>query len=122
MKILIIAMTVSTLTLLNGVSGWAEMNQAGPLHTQKGSAATKHNEEGIKHYTAGHWDVAKEHFIDSVMADPKSAEAHYNVALVMDKLGDHAGATEHFKMAKDLGKHNSEIQNSAVLKAHLKMK
>jgi Tfp pilus assembly protein PilF len=122
MKILIIAMTVSTLALLNGASGWAGMGQAGPLKTQPGSAATKHNEEGIKHYTAGHWDVAKEHFVDAVMADPKSAEAHYNVALVLDKMGDHTGATEHFKMAKDLGKSNSEIQDSGILKAHLKMK
>jgi Tfp pilus assembly protein PilF len=55
-------------------------------------------------------------------ADPKSAEAHYNLALALDKSGDHKGATEHFQKAYDMGKENAEIANSGILKAHLKMK
>lgn len=39
-----------------------------------------------------------------------------------DKAGDHKGATEHFKTAYELGKDNPEIQNSSILRAHLKMK
>ena len=42
--------------------------------------------------------------------------------LALDKTGDHKGATEHFKKAHELGKANPEIQNSGILKAHLKMK
>jgi len=46
---------------------------------------------------------------------------HDNLALTLDKTADHKGATDHFKTAYDLGKENSEIQNSGILKAHLKM-
>jgi len=94
---------------------------ASPLKTMTGSKAETHNGEGIEHYGQGHWDVAMKHFMEAAKADPKSAEAHYNLALTLDKTGDHKGATEHFKTAYDLGKVNPEIQNSGILKAHLKM-
>ena len=95
---------------------------ATPLKVAAKSAAESHNNEGIEHYNQGHWDVAKKHFTGATEADPKSAEAHYNLALVLDKSGDHKGATEHFQKAYDMGKGNAEIANSAILKAHLKMK
>jgi Flp pilus assembly protein TadD len=104
--------------------GWADMGKgtAAPLKTAPGSKAEMHNNEGIEHFTQGHWDVAKKHFTEAAKEDPKSAEAHYNLALTLDKAGDHKGATEHFKTAYDLGKDNHDIQESGVLKAHLKMK
>jgi hypothetical protein len=40
---------------------------------------------------------------------------------VLDKSGDHAGATGHFKRALELGTNNAEIQNSEILKKHVKM-
>ena len=51
----------------------------------------------------------------------KCLAAHYNLALALDKLGQHMSAAKHFKMAADLGQNNPEIQNSGILKAHLKM-
>ena len=66
--------------------------------------------------------MAQKHFSEAAKADPQSAEAHYDLALALDKAGDHKAATEHFKTAYDLGKNNPEIQNSGILKAHLKMK
>jgi Tfp pilus assembly protein PilF len=66
--------------------------------------------------------VALKHFHMAAKDDPQSAEVHYNVALALDKTGDHQVATEHFKTAYDLGKNNPDIQNSGILKAHLKMK
>ena len=102
---------------------WADMGKgAVPLRTAPGSKAEMHNSEGIEHFGQGHWDVAKKHFMEAAKEDPKSAEAHYNLALVLDKSGDHKAATEHFKTALDLGKDNPDIQNSGILKAHLKMK
>jgi len=102
---------------------WAEMAKGGvPLKTAPGSKAEMHNSEGIEHFGQGHWDVAKKHFTEAAKEDPKSAEAHYNLALALDKSGDHKAATEHFKTALDLGKDNPDIQNSGILKAHLKMK
>lgn len=109
--------------LLIAVAGWAQMGPGAPaLPTAAGSKAESHNKEGIEHYNQGHFDVAKKHFMEAAKADPKSAEAHYNLALTLDKLGDHKAATEHFKTAFDLGKSNADIQNSGILKAHLKMK
>jgi len=101
---------------------WAEMGKgAMPLKAAAGSKAEKHLSEGIEHYEKGHWDVAEKHFSEAAKEDPNSAEAHYDVALVLDKKGDHAGATKHFKTAYELGKDNPEIQNSEILKKHLKM-
>lgn len=120
-RLLNVAMLAVGALLLAGPA-WADMGKgATPLKTATGSKAEAHNTEGIEHYGQGHWDVATKHFMEAAKADPKSAEAHYNVALVLDKTGDHKGATEHFKTAYNLGKDNPEIQNSSILKAHLKM-
>jgi Tfp pilus assembly protein PilF len=101
----------------------ADMGKTAPaLKTAADSPAESHNMQGIEHYNLGHWDVAKKHFMEAAKADPKSAESHYNLALVLDKAGDHKSATEHFKKAHELGKDNTEIQNSEILKGHLKMK
>lgn len=120
-KMLGMVVVILSLILIGGPS-WAEMGKgAVPLKAAPGSMAESHINLGIEHYEKGHWDVAKKHFSDAAQADPKSAEAHYDVALVLDKAGDHAGATTHFKTAYDLGKNNAEIQNSDILKKHLKM-
>ena len=104
-------------------AGWADMGKGGvPLRTAPGSKAELHNSEGIEHFGQGHWDVAKKHCMEAAKEDPKSAEAHYNPALTLDKSGDHKAATEHFKTALDLGKDNPDIQDSGILRAHLKMK
>lgn len=100
----------------------AEMGKAaGPLKVPAGSQAESHTNAGIEHYGMAHWDVAKSHFTEAEKADPQSAEAHYNLALVLDKSGDHTGATAHFKRAQELGKNNADILNSDILKKHVKM-
>ncbi|HET6676018.1 MAG TPA: tetratricopeptide repeat protein [Nitrospiraceae bacterium] len=90
------------------------------LKTAAGSKAEMHNSEGIEHYNQEHWDVAKKHFMEAVKSDASSAVAHYNLALALDKSGDHKTAIEHFHKAKELGKDNPEIQQSEILQAHLK--
>lgn len=95
--------------------------EAHPLKAMAGSKAESHINEGIEHYEKGHWDVAKKHFAAGEQADPQSAEAHYDLALVLDKTGDHTGATAHFQKAHDLGKSNAAIQGSEILMKHLKM-
>ncbi|MBM4121984.1 MAG: tetratricopeptide repeat protein [Nitrospira sp.] len=106
-----------------GENSWADMGKAAPvLQVAAGSKAEAHSKEGVEHYNQGHFDVALKHFQAAAKDDPQSAEAHYNLALALDKTGDHKGATEHFKMAHDLGKNNQDIRNSDILKKHLKMK
>ena len=77
------------------------------------------NVDGISHFKEGHWDVAAKHFSDAVKADPNFAEAHYNLALSLDKQGKHEDATEHFKMALKHGAKNEMIQKSEILKHHV---
>lgn len=100
-----------------------EMSKTAPaLPAPSGSKAEMAINEGIAHYEKGHWDVAKKHFQEAVRTDQQSAEAHYDLALALDKSGDHKAAIEHFKAAQDLGKDNPQIQNSGILQAHLKPK
>ena len=101
----------------------ADMNKTAPaLPAAPGSKAEVAINEGMAHYDKGHWDVAKKHFQEAVQADQRSAEAHYDLALTLDKGGDHKAAIEHFKTAQELGKDNPQIQNSGILQAHLKAK
>jgi Tfp pilus assembly protein PilF len=103
-------------------SALADMGKdAAPLKGASGSKAEAHIATGIEHYGKGHWDVAKKHFSEAAQADPQSAEANYDLALALDKAGDHKGATEHFQRAQTLGKDNTQIQQSEILKKHLKM-
>lgn len=85
------------------------------------SKAHAANNEGIEHYNQGHWGVAIEHFQKAVAADAASAEAHYNLALALDKADKHKEAAMEFKKAQDLGKDNPDIQNSKILLGHVKM-
>ncbi len=79
------------------------------------------NNEGVGHFEQGHWDVAQKHFQKAVAANADLAEAHYNLALALDKMGEHGEATKHFQMALDHGADNPDIANSGILKAHLGM-
>jgi len=75
--------------------------------------------EGVAFSQQGDWDSAKEYFRLAVIADPDLAEAHYNLALTLDKLGKHEDATTHFKKALELAPENPAITESTILQAHL---
>ena len=79
------------------------------------------NDEGVGHYKQGHWDVATDWFKKAVKADPNLAEAHYNLALSLDKMGKHEDATAAFIKAAELAPANPAIKDSAILKKHLGM-
>jgi len=82
------------------------MGEKGPLELPSGTnaAAAKANSMGIAHYKLGedeygHWYTAKDYFEDAIKAEPQRAEPHFNLALTLDKLGEHAEATAEFKKA-----------------------
>ncbi len=91
----------------------------GALLATDGAAGAEENAEGVNHYQQGHWDVAQEHFNKALATNADLPEAHYNLALALDKLGDHGEATNHFKMALDLAQEDSRIKDSGILKAHV---
>lgn len=91
----------------------------GALLATAGAAGAEDNAEGVNHYQQGHWDVAQEHFQKALAANPDLPEAHYNLALALDKLGNHGEATNHFTMALDLAPEDPRLKDSGILKAHV---
>lgn len=84
--------------------------------------AAKENDDGVDHFKQGHSDVAAKHFRKAVAADPNFAEAHFNLGLALNETGDHEGATDNFKKAKELAENspNKEtILGNATLQKHL---
>ena len=89
------------------------------LKAPENSAGYVHNTEAIKYYKKSDWKEAEKHFWKAVNADKDLAEAHYNLALTLDKLGRHSMASDEFKRALDLAPKNWAIANSKILKLHL---
>jgi tetratricopeptide (TPR) repeat protein len=84
-------------------------------------AAADPNNEGVGHYAQGHYDKAKDYFQKAVEADPNLAEAHYNLGLVNDSMGNHGEATAEFQKAADLAPNNPKIIQSEILRKHIGM-
>ncbi|MDH4080330.1 MAG: tetratricopeptide repeat protein [Nitrospira sp.] len=76
------------------------------------------NNEAVSQYQQGKIEVAIEGFQKAIKADPKSAEAQYNLGLSFDRMGKHDEAKEAFKEATALSPTNPAIKESAILKKH----
>ena len=94
----------------------AEM--AATLTAPEGSAGQAENKEGVTHAQAGHWGVAEGHFRKALEADPKLAEAQYNLGLALSKQDKHDEATTAFKKAAEMAPDNTMITESPILKEH----
>ena len=92
---------------------------AGALMAPAGVDGAAENDEGVNHFQQEHWDVAQEHFTKAIAVNADLPEAHYNLALALDKLGNHGEATNHFKKALELAPDNPQIADSEILKAHV---
>lgn len=105
------------------VSVFAEMQALKfPMREGSSAGAHKHNEEGIKRFNRGDFNVALKHFQIASRTDPTVGESHYNEALCLDKLGRHQEATSQFYAARKYAHGNSAILNSRILNAHAPMK
>ena len=93
----------------------------GPLNlpVESDPEANTHNEEGILHYKEGHFDIALKHFREAGKTQSEIGEIHFNEALALDRLGDHGGASEHFKIAQENANGNALILESKILLAHI---
>ena len=109
----------TTMTAIEAPNAGEPSTVEGALLATEGAAGAGENAEGINHFQQGHWDVAQEHFNKAVAANADLPEAHYNLALALDKLGNHGEATNHFKMALSLAPDDPRIKDSGILKAHV---
>jgi len=76
------------------------------------------NDEAVSQYQQGKIEAAIEGFQKAIKADPKSAEAQYNLGLSFDKMGKHDEAKAAFSEATALSPTNPAINDSAILKKH----
>lgn len=83
-----------------------------------GSPGQAANDEGVSQYKKGKLEAAVEGFQKAAKADPKSAEAQYNLGLSFDQMEKHAEAAAAFKQAIALAPTNPTIKDSAIAKKH----
>lgn len=74
--------------------------------------------EGNRLFREGRWEGARQQFQAAVLAQPDLAEAHYNLALAMDHMGDRDGAKPHFIKAANLAPGHKVIWNSPPLRRY----
>lgn len=88
------------------------------LMAAAGSPGQAANDEAVSQYKKGKMEAAIEGFQKAAKADPKSAEAQYNLGLSFDQMGKHDEAAAAFKQATALAPDNPIITNSAIAKKH----
>lgn len=81
-------------------------------------AAVKAMEEGNRLYAAKQWAEAKTQYEAAVAASPTLAEAHYNLGLIFDRLGDKPTAKKHYLEAANLAPGDKVIWDSWPLRRH----
>ena len=74
--------------------------------------------EGNRLFREGRWEGARQQFHAAVQAQDDLAEAHYNLALAMDHMGDQAAAKPHFIQAANLAPGNKVIWDSPPLRRY----
>ena len=74
--------------------------------------------EGSRLFREGQYEAARQQFQSAVQQQADLAEAHYNLALSMDRMGDQAGAKKHFIEAANLAPGNKVIWNSPPLRRY----
>jgi Flp pilus assembly protein TadD len=74
------------------------------------------NDEGVSHARDGHWDIAEGHFQKALEADPKLAEAQFNLGLALNSLGKHDEAKAAFMKAAEMAPNDIRITESEILK------
>src|SRR5436853_5490888 len=70
----------------------------GPVATSTSDDVTK----GTAAVKAGDWNAARASFEAAIKKNPKQADAHYYLGLVMDKNGDRAAAENLYRPALEL--------------------
>jgi Tfp pilus assembly protein PilF len=73
-------------------------------------------EKGNALYDSRDWAGAEQAFRQTIAADPTLAEAHYNLALTLERTGNKAEAKRHYIDAANLAPGNKVIWNSPPLR------
>jgi Tfp pilus assembly protein PilF len=71
--------------------------------------------EGVREFDAGSWRQAQRHLQQAVEADPSIPQTHYNLGLVLYRLGKGVAAEQHFVQASRLAPEDPVITNFRTL-------
>jgi Flp pilus assembly protein TadD len=114
--------TMVSITLLMTIllTGCAKERQA-PIETLRApsgtiASLTEAMERGNSQFAVHDWSGAKDTYTAIIRTDPSLAEAHYNLALTLDRLGDKAEARKHYVQAANLAPGNKIIWNAPPLR------
>ena len=107
--------SVVMLTLAGCAGQTAEMK---PLRAPAGTSAamSQRLEEGNQLFAQHDWAGARQVYLDTIQADPTVAEAHYNLALALERLGDKVEARKHYVAAANLAPGNKVIWDAPPLR------
>ena len=75
-------------------------------------------QEGDRLFASGRWGAAKDQYESALKAQPDLAEAHYNLALTLDRMGNRQEARPHYMEAANLAPGHPIIWNSPVLRRY----
>lgn len=81
-------------------------------------AASRAIGQGNELYAEGRLEAARQQYLEAVKADPKSAEAHYNLGLVHQQLGEADQMKSHFMQAANLAPGHKKIWDSPALQKY----
>lgn len=71
--------------------------------------------DGNQFFTQGQWGQAKQEYEKAIAAEPTLAEAHYNLAMTLDKIGQGQAAKKHYIEAANLAPGHKIIWDSPPL-------
>lgn len=72
--------------------------------------------EGDRHFLAKDWAGAIQAYQSAVAQQPDLAEAHYNLAVALDRMGDHTEARKHYLTAANFAPGHKVIWDSPPLR------
>ncbi len=74
--------------------------------------------EGNQYFETQTWEKARASYEAALKAQKTLAEAHYNLALTLERMGDAQGAKLHYLEAASLAPGNKTIWNAPPLRKH----
>ena len=111
---------VWTMVLMMTLVGCAsrQKSEARPLHAPSGTSAIvgQQWEIGNQLFAQRDWAGAKQAYGAIIQANPTVAEAHYNLALALERLGEKAEARKHYVAAANLAPGNKVIWDAPPLR------
>ncbi len=73
---------------------------------------------GNQAFAAGQWASAKQQYEKAVLVEKTLAEAHYNLALTLDRLGNREEAEAHYTQAANFAPGHPVIWNSRIYRRY----